>query len=446
MNGRKGDYWRAVRAVCALLFVAILGLPTAGMAQQIHAAELEKSVVRVIGNDGSTGTGFILNSQGYLLTNHHVIADGSRFMIASSYLVEPVEAEVVFDDPEIDIAILRAPGAKLPAVTLTLKTPEKGTQVYAFGFPGAADYDSWQEMEGIALDVTVTDGVLSRIFDQPWSGNSTTITILQHNAQINPGNSGGPLFDRCGRVIGINTQAATGSQGIFWASHIKESIQHLKRKKVKFKLTNKVCKDEVAAAPHAPPAAPAPGPGVSAPPPSRYTPWLVALSIVVATAALLLALRKPRERIVQVTKRYAGGITRRLSGKPAENAGGAATGKTGAAAERRSKMAGLGGIVLSGFTGEGKPVRVAISDHQLAGLGFSIGRHPNLVDFVIADDSLSRRHIRISGGKGRYYVEDLNSSNGVLINGKPAKPFAKVQVSPGDRLKLGEVELDVSRD
>ena len=425
-----------------LLMVLLFG-PIPGLAQEFHASQLEKSVVRVIGNDGSTGTGFVLNAGGYVLTNHHVIADGSRFLIASSYLVEPVKAEVVFSDSEIDIAVLRAPGIKLPAVTLALKAPEKGTQVYAFGFPGAADYDSWQEIDGIALDVTITDGVLSRIFDQPWSGNSTTITILQHNAQINPGNSGGPLFDRCGRVIGINTQGNPQAQGIFWSSHIKESIRLLKKKGIKYNATAKPCKDETVAAAPAAPAAP---PKIIVPPQSRYTPWLVALSILVATAALLLAMRKPRERIVAVTKRYAGGITRRLSGKPAttDSAGGS-TVKAGGGRSERTAAAARSGLILSGFTSQGKPVRVEVTDQQLAGLGFSLGRHPNLVDFVIADDSLSRRHMRISGGRGRYFVEDLNSSNGVLINGKPAKPFAKVQISAGDRLKLGDVEFDVSR-
>jgi len=267
-----------------ILRVCLLGLllvSTGAAARQFDVVKLEKSVVRVVANNG-TGTGFVINKDGYVLTNQHVVEGASRLFVISSYLAQPIEAEVVFFDRQIDVALLRVRGLKLPPVTLTTVTPEKSDQVFAFGFPGLADYGSWEEIEGIALDVTITDGVLSRIFDQPWAGNSTVITILQHNAQINPGNSGGPLIDLCGRVIGINTQQGVGGQGIFWASHIKEAI---------------------------------PAPKVIVPPQSRYTPWLVALSILVATAALLLALRKPRERIVEVTKRYAGGITRRITGK-----------------------------------------------------------------------------------------------------------------------------------
>ncbi len=425
--------------VCLL---CLLLVPASVLARQFDVVKLEKSVVRVITNNG-TGTGFVINKDGYVLTNHHVIEGASRFVVMSSYLAQPVEAEVVFFDRQIDVALLRTRGLNLPPVTLTTVTPEKSDQVFAFGFPGLADYGSWEEIEGIALDVTITDGVLSRIFDQPWAGNSTVITILQHNAQINPGNSGGPLFDLCGRVIGINTQQGVGGQGIFWASHIKEAMGLLKQKNIRFKVTSKPCKEVT---PAAPPPPPAPAPKVIVPPQSRYTPWLVALSILVATAALLLALRKPRERIVEVTKRYASGITRRITGarKDTQSEGGA-TVRAGAGGKSQEKKAGRTGLLLSGFTSGGKPIRVEITDQQLAGLGFSLGRHPNLVDFVIADDSLSRRHLRISGGHGRYYVEDLNSSNGVLINGKPAKPFARVEIVPGDRLTLGDVEIDVSR-
>ena len=81
-----------------------------------------------------------------------------------------------------------------------------------------------------------------------------------------------------------------------------------------------------------------------------------------------------------------------------------------------------------------------------AGKGISLGRAADLVDQVIEDKEISRRHARILWGGGRFMVEDLNSTNGTSLNGRMLTPFEPSELHSGDMLKLGQVELNVNTD
>jgi S1-C subfamily serine protease len=148
-----------------------------------------------------TGTGFVWDNAGHIVTNYHVIqgANGARVTLAdqSSY-----DAKLVGAFPDRDLAVLRieAPKEKLPPIALgTSRDLQVGQRVYAIGNP-------------FGLDQTLTLGIVSALGREIESFNSRTIKgVIQTDAAINPGNSGGPLLDSAGRLVGVNTQIASPS-------------------------------------------------------------------------------------------------------------------------------------------------------------------------------------------------------------------------------------------
>lgn len=105
------------------------------------------------------------------------------------------------------------------------------------------------------------------------------------------------------------------------------------------------------------------------------------------------------------------------------------------------------GWVLEGLGGQGQPLRLEFGQTQLkkAVPGLAIGRHPLLCDLVLDDESVSRRHVRISQTAEGLFVEDLNSLNGALLDGVELKPFDPVPLSEGQTLTIGDVALAFKR-
>ncbi len=142
-----------------------------------------------------TGSGFIWDESGHVVTNYHVIEDASE---ASVRLADgrEVKATLVGASPSHDIAVLRIGVAfkRPPAVPLgTSHDLKVGQKVYAIGNP-------------FGLDWTLTTGIVSALDRSlPSDGGATIEHLIQTDAAINPGNSGGPLLDSAGRLIGINT-------------------------------------------------------------------------------------------------------------------------------------------------------------------------------------------------------------------------------------------------
>lgn len=163
------------------------------------------------GAEGGNGSGVIIRSEGYVLTNNHVIAPaanaGGQVMITMSDGAEPVLAEIAGRDASSDLAVLRIPGASgLPAATLGRSgSLVAGAPVIAIGAP-------------FGLSGTVTTGIVSALDRNPTvpaegGGASVIIGAIQIDAAINPGNSGGPLLDARGQVVGLNTAIATAPGG-----------------------------------------------------------------------------------------------------------------------------------------------------------------------------------------------------------------------------------------
>jgi 2-alkenal reductase len=142
-----------------------------------------------------TGTGFLWDEAGHVVTNNHVVegAGQVRIRIASG---EIVAAEVIGTTPNYDLAVLRLGRVRVPPPPIPLGSSsnlEVGQSVFAIGNP-------------FGLDQTLTTGIISALHRRlPTSGGREIADVIQTDAAINPGNSGGPLLDSAGRLIGVNT-------------------------------------------------------------------------------------------------------------------------------------------------------------------------------------------------------------------------------------------------
>src|SRR5215203_5839981 len=174
------------------------------MVSSYAAREDPRAAVAVVDRQQSSGSGFVIDDQGYILTNAHVVngarrvqivlpgdnADGSH-ATALSNKMKIVSARIVGVTTELDLALLKVDGVKLPALPLaTYSELRQGETVFAFGSPNG-------------LRNSLTHGMVSAVARQV-TADSPQI-FVQTDASINPGNSGGPLVNIRGEGVGVNS-------------------------------------------------------------------------------------------------------------------------------------------------------------------------------------------------------------------------------------------------
>ncbi len=151
----------------------------------------------------ATGSGFVIDRQGVILTNAHVV-DGATKVTVRFQDKKVADAKILGKDRSTDLAVLKVDPEGIDLKPLQLgsaKDVQVGDPVVAIGNP-------------FGLDRTLTTGVVSAKQREISGLNGFTISdVIQTDAAINPGNSGGPLIDAAGRVIGINSQIETGGSG-----------------------------------------------------------------------------------------------------------------------------------------------------------------------------------------------------------------------------------------
>ncbi|MGL5815951.1 MAG: S1C family serine protease [Phycicoccus sp.] len=192
----------------------------AGSAQAAAEAVLP-SVVQIRAGRAS-GSGFVLDDRGHVMTNHHVVEGASRVSLQLAG-GRTVPATVIGSSEADDIAVLRAdPGALTPARVGQSSALQIGQPVIAVGSP-------------LGLQGTVTAGIVSAVDREASLGGQGSQRVIQTDASINPGNSGGPLVNLDGQVVGVNTAIATvsgrssGNIGIGFAVPIDRAVDVAER-------------------------------------------------------------------------------------------------------------------------------------------------------------------------------------------------------------------------
>lgn len=164
----------------------------------------------------SSGSGFFVTEDGYVLTNRHVVDEkGASFFVVTNEGKE-LSATLIDTDPFLDVAILRVEGAGFPTVSLGESDKiQIGQTVIAIG-------NTLSEFRN-----TVTKGVISGINRRVTAGSAATVDVIeqaiQTDAAINPGNSGGPLINLRGEVVGINTAVSVEGESVAFAIPIDQA-------------------------------------------------------------------------------------------------------------------------------------------------------------------------------------------------------------------------------
>jgi serine protease Do len=227
VNGRAhGNYWllktahlEVVLEPLAKAFTGTIGTSGTAMASPRLELSVEEVVRRaspavvLLKGPRVQGTGFFLTETGVIATNKHV-AEGETSLIAVSAAGSSLEANVMYVDPNLDLALVKVEGAGLPHLSLAdIASVHPGQTVIAIGNPG------------LGLPNTATKGIVSAVGKLL----NETGTWVQTDAALNPGNSGGPLLNTFGEVVGINTLKVEDKQGIAFALSASDLVTLLRR-------------------------------------------------------------------------------------------------------------------------------------------------------------------------------------------------------------------------
>jgi len=174
--------------------------------------DVVKSVV-TIKTDISQGTGFIVDEEGYIVTNYHVMENAKSAGIFT-YDGETHQVKLIGYNLDLDIALLKISGNFNALELADSEDIQLGEKVIAIGNP-------------LGLQFSVSEGIISNINQE---GPSRIKAYIQTDAALNPGNSGGPLINKQGKVVGINNFKISGSEGIGFAlesNYIKNIVNEI---------------------------------------------------------------------------------------------------------------------------------------------------------------------------------------------------------------------------
>ena len=372
--------------------------------------EADRGIVRVIGETGqgySTGTGFVINSDGLIVTNYHVVEGSNKIIIAynddagnSQIFAARIIARNKINP---DVAILDAGPIDRKPLSIQFKHLQKGSTVFAFGFPGVADMST--QTDSTFFESTMTKGIFSR------AAKFKEGEQIQHSAIISQGNSGGPLDNTCGRVIGVNTYTAVdkttkgNATGFGYAFHAQSLVRFLRTNNVEFEVVNQEC-SETELAPEKN--------RDSAPPASANFLTVIGIALAFVIFVLFLFMRQSHTPTFKDAT-----DSNKASLRPPQ--------KWLLEAEHR------GLYELSATLDETKFSSVA---------PFVIGRSSRC-DLIIPDEAASREHLMLFFEAGELFCKDLNSSNGTKLNGIKLSSHRASRIASPAELLIGRLRLTI---
>jgi len=348
-------------------------------------ATVKPGVVRVLTQQVS-GSGFIVNSSGIVVTNNHVVArhqsDLSPVRIMLLEGRDFLDADIIKTDPRRDLAILRIRGAgRFTGIPLAAQSDVvSGEQVWALGFPGIAEEGMRQDAQ---LVIKITGGVISAVVT-----NRDGVGAIQTDAEIFRGNSGGPLVNRNGALIGVNAwelSKFSPREGMLEKANYAVSVAEVRS----FLDENAI--DYTGG--------------------SIWSGWrlwaVLGLAAALCAAGLAVFLRGAKRRAAP----------RKNTPDPA------------------FQPAPSGGARLVVRQGE----RLG-SHFELSPGVYDIGRDRKQTQITFNSPKISRRHARITYSGGEHIIlEDLHSTNGVFANGK--RISGQVRIGGGEEFSLAGDEV-----
>lgn len=400
------------------------------LADAVEVAQIaEKATFRIVNLAAhGTGTGFLINDKGYLITNNHVTKgyQQGKLLVLNKYN-KYQNIKLVKTYPHKDITILKIENYS-DGQFLKLQSPEliqKGHASFSLGYPGGSDIVGDDDA---LLDSTIKSGDVSKILETSSGDSDFPIgyKLIETSSDINGGNSGGPLLSRLGTVIGINTfknnDTATlvngGSivQGIFWAIHVEELIKVLKENSIKYTLSTEDIGevntgdiqeniDEVQ---------------------SSNTIIFIVIGLIIAFGILLFFLIKKsstgnvkqgelsklmRDKLKKYKSREE--IYPEPSPKP----------------KPKPKKEKTKAVLEMLVPDDSSLPKIHLESKK----SITVGRD-NGCDIVINDSEVSKKHLRITLIGTLVEIEDLDSSNGTYLDGKKLDAHKKVMLQKNERL------------
>jgi hypothetical protein len=394
------------------------------------------------------GTGFLINRQGYVITNHHVIAgvighehDG---FIPDGSFYNRKRFHIVWADRRLDLAILKVEGLKRSRIPLKLAYVEgshkliKGSKLWTSGYPGVSD------IFGKRLEPVRKGGELSA-----YTRIKGGVRVIEHDAATNPGNSGGPVSDLCGRVIAVTSIGIKPGKGVgtYWSIRISEAIDQLRRRNIPFTLDRSKCVVAVAGKPTVIKRTTVirkiiKGQKGQKGDKGKDAPlWiLVALGVGVGLVLLLVLFlwlkvrkRPAGEGMTEYVRREMSRLVKRQPDVIRQKAG-AVGGSTTTA---------QGGAATGGKVGH------LVGRNRLNGVSADLHGEPMVIgrgqqaDIRVSDQGIGRQHARIGYDvqTGMFWLEDMGSVNGTwLEDGTQVVAGTRVNLKPGDGFYLGNAD------
>ncbi len=424
-----------------------MSLPSMGTAQSSGAAwrDTAKSVVRIVvkQRDGkfATGTGFVIAGE-YIATADHVIENASEIKIIRTGLDEALQAEPIAEEPWQDLAILRVPGLKLPALKLYTGEAEATAQTEAVatvGFPGESDrYD-----RKLSTSPSIQPGAIQRIVRGSYNnGSGVPFSIIEFGPTLGPGYSGGPVLDQCGRVIGVaiksdltsvmtaeGLQRVQGDQPTSRATNSVELGELTRRQNLGTVVETTACGETSAPlAPTgqlstAPAFVPPPAPTPETKP--NYVEWGLGGLVALLLGGGLVYFTLGRNRSRPAARPEVEPVVRPNSGTQVIATGGGKTEVIGKSLE----------LIGRSSDAYGKKILISSTDFSLDRFMVDLYRDQAGPSRTLLDERpISNPHARFTYDTNveKIYVEDLKSSNGTILNGRPI-------TTSREELKTGDI-------